>query len=530
MALAVLLATFAQLANALPGSAWRNDFCPEFQKVQAGTLQIEKALVGKHLTFVVPVFDMTDPTSSHWNEGEPVGTPENDMVITDKVHGFHASVLKAVSAVANFTYTIRLNTVKAASTTQWLLQESPNYDAVLGSWTDSLVRREAGFLQPYPLVEKDLNMIVRRKIDKPSVWKVMFTFMKPFSANLWLMLFVCSLVTAVFMWFFETSRVSIEEGAEVEVSTGSEGALKSVWLSGLQFTGGGGYSPVTAWGRLLLLSWSFLIMVVGAAYTANLATFLIVHQTASTSLSSFEEAKQQNALVCSRMEWSIGEFMREIGEGKVRFVDVSPKHADGIREYLDDGKCEAYVSYKDIGKLYLNQKRFNAGCKYDFVGPTIKPLTGGWPISIIQHGCPQLLLTSLAVALKFVDKEGMLKHIWSDFASSTADMEESCNVPEVSDSASMGVRDMAGVLSLHALCLILAIAFWACCKLQPQPRRDNMDERTTFKACWYEGDEESASNSADEAKVTPNEVDKACDEAMEALQRWRQVRQAYQDA
>ena len=38
----------------------------------------------------------------------------------------------------------------------------------------------------------------------------------------------------------------------------------------------------------------------------------------------------------------------------------------------------------------------------------------------------------MAVALKFVDKEGTLKHIWSDFASSTADMEESCNVPEVS--------------------------------------------------------------------------------------------------
>ena len=50
---------------------------------------------------------------------------------------------------------------------------------------------------------------------------------------------------------------------------------------------------------------------VGAAYTANLATFLIVHQTASTSLSSFEEAKQQNAKVCARMEWSIGEFLRD---------------------------------------------------------------------------------------------------------------------------------------------------------------------------------------------------------------------------
>ena len=34
------------------------------------------------------------------------------------------------------------------------------------------------------------------------------------------------------MWFFETSRVSIEEGGEVEVSDGSEGALKSVWLLG----------------------------------------------------------------------------------------------------------------------------------------------------------------------------------------------------------------------------------------------------------------------------------------------------------
>ena len=29
---------------------------------------------------------------------------------------------------------------------------------------------------------------------------------------------------------------------------------------------------------------------------------------------------------------------KEIGEGKVRFVDVSPKHADGIREYLDAGR------------------------------------------------------------------------------------------------------------------------------------------------------------------------------------------------
>ncbi|CAE7204392.1 Nmdar1 [Symbiodinium natans] len=528
LALAVRLAMFAQLAHAVAGSVWRNDFCPEFEKVQAGTLQIEKALVGKHLTFVVPTFDMTDPTSSHWNDGQPVGPPENDMDITHKVHGYHASVLKAVSKVANFTYTIRLNTVPGASTTTWLLQQSPNYDAVLGSWSDSLVRREAGFLQPYPLVTKDLKMIVQRKIDSPSVWSVMFTFLKPFSTSLWLLLFVCSLVTAAFMWFFETSRVSIEEGGEVEVSDGSEGALKSVWLSGLQFTGGGGYTPVTAWGRLLLLSWSFLIMVVGAAYTANLATFLIVHQTASTSLSSFEEAKQQNAKVCARMEWSIGEFLREIAEGKVRFVDVSPKHADGIREFLDDGKCEAYVSYQDIGKLYLNEKAFNDACKYDFVGPSIKPLTGGWPISIIQHGCPQLLLTSLSVALKYLDKEGTVKRIWSDFASSRADMDQSCNVPEVSDSASMGVYDMAGVLSLHALCLILALAFWAFCKTQPF--RESMDERTAFKACWTEGDEESVSQSADETKVTQNEVDKACDEAMQALQRWRQVRQSYQDA
>ena len=51
--------------------------------------------------------------------------------------------------------------------------------------------------------------------------------------------------------------------------------------------------------------------------------------------------------------------------------------------------------------------------------------------NLLNRG-PQLLLTSLSVALKYLDKEGTVKRIWSDFASSRADMDQSCNVPEAS--------------------------------------------------------------------------------------------------
>ena len=190
------------------------------------------------------------------------------------------------------------------------------------------------------------------------------------------------------MWLFETSQVSIEEGGEVEMSIDREGALKSMWLSGLQFTGGGGYAPVTAWGRLLLLSWSFVIMVVVAAYTANLATFLIVQQKATATLSSFEDAQEQRATICSRMKWSIGEIVEDRANGLIRFVDVTTANASQVRKALDEGKCQAYVSYDDIGQLYLSQKSFNAGCKYGFVGGAIEPLIGGWPMSVISLGCP----------------------------------------------------------------------------------------------------------------------------------------------
>lgn len=58
--------------------------------------------------------------------------------------------------------------------------------------------------------------------------------------------------------------------------------LNAVFISFVQFTGGGGFAPVTGLGKLLLVSYSFVVMLFVASYTANLAAFLVSHPSSVT--------------------------------------------------------------------------------------------------------------------------------------------------------------------------------------------------------------------------------------------------------
>ena len=113
----------------------------------------------------------------------------------------------------------------------------------------------------------------------------MWSFAAPFDPLLWVLILAATAVTSGLYLVIEAKRnqVDIRPGAKVPEKVGN-----ILYLGYAQFTGGGGFAPETGCGKGLLLSYSFLIMLLTSAYTANLATFLI--SQAVSGLDSLQDA------------------------------------------------------------------------------------------------------------------------------------------------------------------------------------------------------------------------------------------------
>merc|ERR1719265_1378787 len=64
------------------------------------------------------------------------------------------------------------------------------------------------------------------------------------------------------------------------------------------FTGGGTFTPYTGPGKAVSLTWTCTVMLVISAYTANLATLLVVDSEAAPRISGVEDAIAQHVPVC----------------------------------------------------------------------------------------------------------------------------------------------------------------------------------------------------------------------------------------
>ena len=244
-------------------------------------MALSEALKGQHLGILLTDYDT--PTCgtrliNRWKEcpGNTVsngslyygGVPPNS-VINDKLEGLTIDVLEIASKRWGFTYTAYSLALKPQnqSTTQWLSQHGRAYDFVAGLWTDTLARRKLGFVFPFDHFDLSPRLVVSLAREEPTFWDQMLGFTRPFTPALWGTIVGCSIVSASIIWLFEGSKVWREHGeaSELKWKHGYKAILKSWYLAGALFSGGGTFVPVTTFGRATALSWSFAVMILVAS-------------------------------------------------------------------------------------------------------------------------------------------------------------------------------------------------------------------------------------------------------------------------
>lgn len=272
--------------------------------------------------------------------------------------------------------------------------------------------------------------------------------------------------------------------------------FEAVWQSAVGFTGGGGFSPTTREGKVVLLAWSFTVLILVSAYTANLASNLVSQAKPGTDYTSYTDAVERGAIFCVGAGFDTGlevvtllEFWTAIGQDvdQLEWSHTSMRIiGNGIAgsewTNFELGLCDVVWSTQFYSDQAMVSKSLNSQCNLQFLGQPYSERPAGWftwvepirpPLPARERKCTALIDQVLsAVSLK-LSIQGKLGVLYKDYLSKIAT--QTCDGVIVSDSSSVQFypKDLAGVFVLHLLlcaCAIVAGLYGrACRQLPPAP-------------------------------------------------------------
>ena len=414
----------------------RCDLCNRTRAVTAGELAIEDALRGARLTFIAAEYD---GNAMFYTVDAATGIAS----------GMHVELMELVAARAGFAYTIeRITPAEFGGLTwgEYLRSSASLYDANLDWWWQTAARSALGLRSPLGFLDMSLVASAYDRTADGLTWAQFWSFAAPFDAALWALIAASTALTSVIYLALEQkhNQVDVRPGADLSERVGN-----ILYLGYAQFTGGGGFAPETGWGKGLLLSYSFVVLLLVAAYTANLATFLL--RAATSELGSLRAAVERGVRVCvfagtAAEEWLAGAYPD---------ADVAPG-ADGAWAGLARGACGVALGGRLNFELALRSAAANADCALAQVGANSERIfTAGWMVGVdYSFRCSSLIVDVLGYWLLVLENDGVLGEKLAQMKALVAS--QTCEADDYTTDA-IDVREMGGVFILHgAICC-------ACC-------------------------------------------------------------------
>ncbi|KAE8667243.1 Glutamate receptor 3.7 [Hibiscus syriacus] len=221
------------------------------------------------------------------------------------------------------------------------------FDAAVGDIAIVKDRTEmADFSQPY--ITTGLVIVAPIRNTKSSAW----VFLKPFTADMWCMIAGSFFIIAVVIWIFEHRVNDAFRGPpRRQLVTMFMFSFSTLFKKNQEVT-------VSTHGRLVMVVWLFLLMVIISSYTANLTSILTVQQL-SSPITGIE------SLIANR--WPIGYQVGSFAYGylsetlnvhKSRLVKLhSPEEYEtALRLGPDNGGVAAIVDELPYVELFLSKR------------------------------------------------------------------------------------------------------------------------------------------------------------------------------
>ncbi|XP_067353830.1 glutamate receptor, ionotropic, N-methyl D-aspartate 2B, genome duplicate b isoform X3 [Channa argus] len=393
-------------------------------------------------------------------------TGDSGIYIKRCCKGFCIDILKKIAKTVKFTYDLYLVTngkhgKKVNGTWNGMVGEVvlKNAHMAVGSLTINEERSEVIDFS-VPFIETGISVMVSRSNGTVSP----SAFLEPFSADVWVMMFVMLLiVSAVAVFVFEYfSPVGynrcLADGREPGGPSFTIG--KAIWLLwGLVFNNSVPVqNPKGTTSKIMVSVWAFFAVIFLASYTANLAAFMIqeeyVDQVSGLSDKKFQKPNEFSppfrfgTVPNGSTERNIRNNYRDMHTYMTSFHQ---KNVDEALYSLKTGKLDAFIY--DAAVLNYMAGR-DEGCKLVTIGSGKVFASTGYGIAI-QKDSGWKRAVDLAILMLFGDGEmEELEALW---------LTGIChNEKNEVMSSQLDVDNMAGVFYMLGAAMVLSLITFIC--------------------------------------------------------------------
>mmetsp|Transcript_2396 Transcript_2396/g.3360 ORF Transcript_2396/g.3360 Transcript_2396/m.3360 type:complete len:424 (+) Transcript_2396:492-1763(+) len=277
------------------------------------------------------------------------------------------------------------------------------------------------------------------------------SFLKPFDTAVWFLIVGAAILSGCvyFMMDYIDNRGDMKK---VEA-----GLWESMFLAAFTLTGHCLYRPRTGGKRLVMFSTCFLFLLVAAAYTANLASFLVARNQPVVVINDIQDAIKNDFRFCVLQSSTSETFLK----GKYPTARLVRKQSIGDT-YLALDTFERDVVLTTIGTWNLKNRDiiYNEDCAKEWVGRVVQFATAGFSLKDSAQLCSSLLRDVLNLHMLEMKLDGTFDTIWEmhqqlSTTNNCQDLEDAADGEE--DTTALTIENIGGAFIVHTLALVIGV-------------------------------------------------------------------------
>jgi hypothetical protein len=246
--------------------------------------------------------------------------------------------------------------------------------------------------------------------------------------------------------------------------------VAAIFYSFITMTGHYEFRPQTTAARLLTFSLTFFALIIVAAYTANLVSFLVVRNTEAFKIQSIEEAVLLGAPICVQEAVAIDEYLSEkYPNAKLVRYESTAEMFMGLKKK----QCQIAAVEMSNYDIFSRDAEVNGDCTLKWHGRVENIIPSGIATTI-DTGilCTSLISYVVDFHLTEMRGDGFVDQMWKDHL--TRISTQSCvdNGVKASggddssqdDTYSLSIKELAGIFIIHValtgLSVLVALPNW----------------------------------------------------------------------
>jgi len=200
------------------------------------------------------------------------------------------------------------------------------------------------------------------------------------------------------------------------------------------------------------MSASFLVMLLVTAYTANLASEMIIDKVAKSPISNIEEAITRDKKICVRKGSPFFRMLtRHYPDAQLFLVN---NEADKFPAIPHD--CVAAVVGETWWKFEQRMAKYNPDCKLYAIGRNLMDMKGSFVAQATSAGCKEVVIDVMTFTMHSMYLDGFLTEVEDLYIDEFQDVY--CPARRTVDSSSrMRPRHMFGIFLVHGMVSLVCI-------------------------------------------------------------------------